>query len=188
MKNKNQLLIIGIFLLVFALGSMNLNTETEQETNDDDGTLADNVNQEITNDDIAFKEVKGAGYWVLGDKDIYYDIPTASPGWDDAISEGWCSGDGSWGDPYLIENCTFDGGGTQSALTIFATSKHFKINNCTFKNTPIPLALNMADHGIITNCNFSGMSTGNTNDAGIYIVAGSDNHTIENCVIENGGD
>ena len=179
MKNKNQLLIIGIFLLVFTLGSIILNTETEQETNDDDGTLADNENQEITNDDTAFEELKGAGNWVLGLQTIYGEGEWAKP---------WISGSGTWGDPYLIENCTFDADGGWTGLTIGFTSSHFKINNCTFKNTPIPLALNMADHGIITNCNFSGMSTGNTNDAGIYIVAGSDNHTIENCVIENGGD
>ena len=169
MKNKNQLMLIGIFLLIFALGSIILSTNTEQETNNNDGGLAENVN-----DDIPIEELKGADYWVLGPQTIFGEGQWSKP---------WISGSGTWAEPYLIENCTFDGGVSNSALFILGTTSHFRINNCTFKNSLNPLMIQQADHGIITNCTFSGVPFAG-NYAGIWIVS-SDNNTIENCVIEN---
>jgi parallel beta-helix repeat protein len=46
----------------------------------------------------------------------------------------WCTGSGTWGDPYLIENVTVDAQNSGSCIFIENTNDYFIIHNCTVIN------------------------------------------------------
>ena len=49
----------------------------------------------------------------------------------------WCSGDGSWGNPYIIENVTIDASSSPTGSGIFinnSKNEYFRIENCTIFN------------------------------------------------------
>ena len=64
---------------------------------------------------------------------------TGSNDWTWARSQPWCSkGDGSWSDPYVIENVTIDAGGPNDGIEIRnSQNMYFKIQNCTLFNGTI---------------------------------------------------
>jgi parallel beta-helix repeat protein len=169
MKNKNQLILIGIVILFFALGSIILNTEVKP------------INHDLTKDNIDSGPPRKSGKynWVLG-----YEI--LDNNWTDAVAEGWCSGNGKFNDPYIIENVTFDGGGVNPCLEIQNSDAAFLINNCTFFRPGAMgvypgLYLNNVDNGTIVYSNFSyssGMGTG-------IRVRVSQNNTIENNTVQD---
>lgn len=76
--------------------------------------------------------MKRAGYWEVGP--IYIDDDNPSSNWTfTEATYGWISGNGTWGDPYIIENITIDGNGGPS-IDIKNSNVPFIIRNCTFIN------------------------------------------------------
>ncbi len=126
------------------------------------------------------KKIKSAEYWELDGIQIN-DFGAGDYTWEGAAAEDWCSGAGTWGDPYKIENVTFDGKGTSAPLRILNSKTYYIIRNCTLYNSayasnyPIGgIALyNVSNGKIIENeCMFN-------EQHGISIIDGSNNNTIE---------
>lgn len=55
--------------------------------------------------------------------------------WIQAANQSWCSGTGTWNDPYMLENITINGGNIGSCITIRNSTAYFIIQNCTLYNS-----------------------------------------------------
>lgn len=128
------------------------------------------------------KDIKIAQNWILN----YIHI---DDNWSDiALNYGWCNGNGSWNNPYIIENVTIDvsGSPTGSGIIINNTkSDYFIIRNCTVFNA----ATGLYDAGIkfentsigsIVNCHIF-----NNNRYGIFLHKYCMNNTISTNIISN---
>ncbi len=102
-------------------------------------------------------DLKNNGYWNLTGANIFIDDLDPSRNWSYTASQyDWCSGSGTWNEPYIIENVTIDGQNTGSCITIKNSNKFFKINNCTLYNsgslnTRMGIKLENVENGLITN-------------------------------------
>ena len=56
-------------------------------------------------------------------------------GWVDFRNAGNCTGNGTYSDPYVIEDLLIDGGGSGSCILIENSTVFFKIENCTVYNS-----------------------------------------------------
>ena len=76
------------------------------------------------------KNLKSSGYWNLEFK-IHIDN-----NWSETESTyDWCSGSGTWSDPYVIENVTVNGGNSGSPILIENSNVYFRIKNSTIYNS-----------------------------------------------------
>jgi len=96
--------------------------------------------------------------------------------WTAAKAAGICTGDGTYSDPYVIEDLVIDGGSSGSCILIEYSNVYFKIENCTVYNSVITGG-NWDDAGILlrntkngqlirNNCssNYYGINLGNSNN------------------------
>ncbi|MFX0071309.1 MAG: nitrous oxide reductase family maturation protein NosD, partial [Candidatus Hermodarchaeota archaeon] len=56
-------------------------------------------------------------------------------GWVDFRNAGNCTGNGTYSEPYVIEDLIIDGGGSDSCILIENSNVYFKIENCTVYNS-----------------------------------------------------
>ena len=115
MKKKSELkLLILILGILFALSTIN-----NYNFSDDQENIKCIVEiQEV----IDLKHPKNSGAYF--ESFIHID-----GNWSDAIGKGWFSGDGSWGNPYTIENISIDaGGGTYGILINNSKNDYFTKN------------------------------------------------------------
>ena len=76
------------------------------------------------------KNLKSSGYWNLEFK-IHIDN-----NWSETESTyDWCSGSGTWSDPYVIENVKVNGGNSGSPILIENSNVYFRIKNSTIYNS-----------------------------------------------------
>jgi parallel beta-helix repeat protein len=95
--------------------------------------------------------------------------------WDNIAGETWCQGDGSYDNPYRLENITIDGKGSNYCIYIRdSNSVYFEIRNCTLFNATYGIRLGSIRKGLIIDNNCS-----ENNNKGIYMY-GSYNNTIYN--------
>ena len=168
MKNNRKMKKCFIFfsmILVLSLATF-YNFHINESTNTEDVYKNNKINLET------------AGYWdlttpiVIDDSDINKNWSYTSSHYD------WCSGSGTWNDPYLLENVTIDGQSTDTCLTILnSKTAYFVIRNCTVYNSLYTsgnggIKLENVNNGILIN------NTCNLNWAGIYLYTNSDNNTI----------
>ena len=107
--------------------------------------------------------------------------------WSWAVTQGWCSGDGSWSTPYTIENVTIDAITSTTGNGIFINNSkndYFIIRNVTVYNAGsgayAGIKLQNTNNGTLLNNNCS-----NNRSIGILLF-NSDNNTISgNIVTEN---
>ena len=106
-----------------------------------------------------------AGYWVLSPIDIDGDATgVGAHNWTWVENQIWFGGgNGTQGNPYIIENITIDGQNSGNCIEIRDSNKYFIIRNCTLYNsgTAINLAgikLIYAHNGTLinNNCSFNG--------------------------------
>ncbi len=114
---------------------------------------------------------------------IYIEDDNPSYNWAiTASTQPWCSGSGTWSDPYIIENVTIDGQNIISTLIqIEHSSVYFIIKNCILYGSGSAgnaLYLAVVDNGIIMN-----NSIYDSGD-GIDLI-NSNNNTIRNNKIYN---
>ena len=104
-----------------------------------------------------FKEVKPktSGYWKV-------DYIHIDGNWTDAKNNlDWVQGgDGSLGDPYIIENVTIDCGGSDFGILIENSNDYFIIRNCTVYNSGdewlnAGIKMDQVDNGQLINNNCS---------------------------------
>ena len=103
--------------------------------------------------------LKKAGFWNLTGNPILIDDTDPSKNWSYTASHyDWCSGSGTWTNPYLIENITIDGQSIGSCIEIRNSNAYFVINNCTVYTsgtTDYGIYLNYTNNGKIINNNCS---------------------------------
>ncbi len=104
--------------------------------------------------------------------------------WTEATLLPFCSGSGTWSDPYIIENIHFQSLNLKTCLTIRDSNAFFIIRNCIFEHYGLEngLRLSDADNGnlIDNDCSYN-----NGNGIGIFLYS-SENHTISgNTLSEN---
>ncbi len=91
--------------------------------------------------------------------------------WTWAVSQSWCSGSGTELNPYIIENLTIDGFGTEDGIEIWNSNVFFIIQDCLIYNSSAGIYLDKVNNSRLINNNCS------NNSEGIYIDRG-DNNTI----------
>ena len=122
--------------------------------------------------------------------------------WNWAKSQPWCSGSGTWSDPYVIENLKISGFGLFNGIEIRNSNVSFIIQNCTvfnsddsgiyFYNVNNSRLMdnnfhNNSGYGIYfvySNNNTISGNTANGNELGIYLD-NSDNNTISGNTAKN---
>lgn len=97
----------------------------------------------------------------------------------------WCRGTGTEDNPYTFKNAKFNGGNTQSCLTIRDTSVHFEVAGCkTYNSGPD------ANHGgiVLENVQNGKLNDNNcsaNNNTGILVSKNSQHNEIMNNLISN---
>ena len=160
-NNKNKLYFL--FLVLFALAVPIISLVDVSPTSDFDVSsfLGFNVSE------LSSSAPKTSGYYNLTGSNIIIDDSDPNYNWSKTAAENpWCSGSGTLGDPYIIENVYIDGhmsiaetpGKQHSAncLSIYRSTAYFIVRNCYFTksgtgefNSGIYLAY--AENGIIYN-------------------------------------
>ena len=85
--------------------------------------------------------VKKASAWNLTGSPIYIDDSDPNYNWSKTAEENaWCSGNGSWKEPYILENITIDGLETvECCIEVRNSNAYFQIRNCVLFNTRITI-------------------------------------------------
>jgi parallel beta-helix repeat protein len=149
---------------------------------------------------------KGAGYWNLTEAPIYVNDLDPNYNWSKTAAENdWCTGSGTWGDPYIIENVTIDSENTSDCIKIENSNVPFIIRNCTLMFTAeqgTGINLQNTDNGKLSNntCSFNlygimlyscdnntilGNILNSNSYAGIFMSSGEFNNCTGNTI--NGG-
>ena len=106
-------------------------------------------------------------------------------GWVVFKNAGNCTGNGTYSEPYVIEDLVIDGEGSGSCIWIENSDVYFKIENCKFYNSggsmTSGIRLDNTNNGFLIDNDCS------SNNGGIRLI-NSDNNTISgNTVINNEG-
>ena len=100
-------------------------------------------------------------------------------------NDGKCTGNGTYSEPYVIEDLVIDAGGWESGILIENSDVFFKIENCTFYDSG---GFTPSDHAIIelSNANNGNLTNNNcsNNYRGIYL-SNSYNNTISGNIATN---
>ena len=169
-KAKTKVIVLIILGLLFALvPSISINLSF----------LMDNRNKNLRcNDKIAFDNENLKIATKSGK--IHID---GNSGWVDFRNDGNCMGNGTYSEPYVIEDLLIDGEDSGSCILIENSDVYFKIENCTLYNSEsgrnnagITLSNTSNAHIIDNYCL-------NNND-GIYLTA-SNNNTISGNTLSN---
>ena len=85
-------------------------------------------------DESLIQDLNTSGSWNLSPF-VIDDTGSGDYTWSQAVLQPWCSGSGTFNDPYIIENITIDGGDITDCIVIRNSSKNFIIRNSTFFNS-----------------------------------------------------
>jgi parallel beta-helix repeat protein len=164
-KKKISILVLLFFLTVF-MSSINL----EYKDN-----LGDSNND--------FNNLRSSAYY---NPDPFYiddsETGVGAHNWTWAVGQAWCSGSGTWGDPYIIEDVVINTTTPGTRIEIRNSIKPFIIKNCTLYNGGMNnvIKFEYVSNGTIYNSTIDG----SVNQYGIYIDHGF-NNTISNNTIRN---
>jgi len=119
-KSKTMILItLGILFAISPL--INNNFNSEWEVSDLSSHNRNEINSE--NEDLKISAVSGKIHIIN------------NSGWLDFRNAGYCTGNGTYSEPYVIEDLIIDGGGSGSCILIENSNVYFKIENCTVFNS-----------------------------------------------------
>jgi parallel beta-helix repeat protein len=132
--------------------------------------------------------------WDDGINFLYIDASATGVGahnWTWAVSQPWCTGSGTSGDPYVIEDLIINAYEYNSCILIEYSSVYFRIENCTLYNSSASgagIKIHDSDNGKLMYNNFS-FNAG----SGIEVTQSSfpipENFTIAgNLIMNNSGD
>ena len=154
MKPKEKR-IIYILMIGFIISSLNINIIDFQEK-------MRRYDKKI--EETPQYNLKSSGYWLLIDTTIFIDDTapywSGSINWTTAAAQDWCTGAGTMGDPYIIENLTMIGYDYQACIWIMDSNVHFIIRNCTFINAGKGLDFMGAIKGKLINSTFTNNTIG----------------------------
>jgi len=124
---------------------------------------------------------KSSGYWNYVNTLFYINDSDAGSDFDYYVSNyDWCSGSGTYADPFVIENLTIDGfQNVPACIYVADCERYWKVNNCTFHNVSsgglnAGIILINASNGFVSNTN----SSNNVN--GFTLFTNANNNTFEN--------
>ncbi|MFX1328786.1 MAG: NosD domain-containing protein [Promethearchaeota archaeon] len=123
------------------------------------------------------KTLKTANFWTLTTP-IYINDADPNSNWSKTASDNdWCSGSGTYSDPYIIENVIIQGMNLVAGIVIKSSSVNFVIKNCTIANIQsyrfeYGIELDNVTNGKLIDNNFSYNRL-----IGIYLYY-SDNNTL----------
>jgi len=175
-KKKQNIVRVLFLLVLFFVGNYYLANPINSK-----------VNHEINNYTLTNVDILGtSGHWDLAPF-VIDDFGGGDYTWEEASAETWCSGSGTWNDPYIIENVTINGLNASSCITISNSDVYFIIQNSTLYNASAGIEpnnnagikLENVSNGKILNNNCS------NNWFGIYIDHGSNYSIIENNISYN---
>jgi hypothetical protein len=110
------LIILGILFVFLPIFTSNLNFKNS-EFNDD---------KRLANENLKISKVSGK---------IHIDDTNPTMNWSVAKKDGICTGNGTYSDPYVIEDLIINGGGSGDCILIENSNVYFRIENCTVYNS-----------------------------------------------------
>ncbi|MHA2394326.1 MAG: right-handed parallel beta-helix repeat-containing protein [Promethearchaeota archaeon] len=136
---------------------------------------------EPAQEDLEFRRsnLKQAGFW-----NNFTFIHITDLNWTIANETDWCSGSGTWGNPYLIENMIINASSSPIGSGIFienSTNVYFQIKNVTIFGATDGIKLENTNNGAIINSSLS-----DNIDSGISMVNCVNNTILRNKLINNG--
>jgi len=112
--------------------------------------------------------IKQSEYYIL-ETIIIDDTGAGNYTWDQAKAQEWCSGSGTWNDPYIIEFLEIDGLNNGSNLIIRNSNAYFIIRDSSFYNS----GGGVTDAGLklehVSNATLINLDCSNNNGHGIYL-------------------
>ena len=147
MKSKTKALFLITLLTIFLFSSI-FNSRFSK-------------NIIINNNYFDQVQINQSGFWDLTGSPILIDDYNLSNNWAYTASHyAWCSGSGTWADPYVIENVTINGQGSSNCIEIWNSNAYFIVRNCSLYNSgSFPanagIKLYYVDNGKIINNNCS---------------------------------
>ncbi len=177
MKSKTKVLFLLTPLIIFLFFSI-YNNKLSKDFINNDNYLEFNGKNQI--------KKKQAGFWDLTGSPISIDDSDPSKNWSYTASQNdWLSGSGNWTDPYIIENVTFDGQGSEYGIEIWNSDIYFVIRNSTMYNISpggngAGIMLYNVSNGKIINNNCS-----DNYNHGIFLFESNNNTLSGNIVTKN---
>jgi len=106
--------------------------------------------------------------------------------WSQAALEEWCSGAGTWNNPYIIENVSINGQDSSNCIEIRNSDVYFQIINCTFTNSNYG---SFENSGIylrdVNNGTISSNNCSNNRGNGIFLYSCSNMTIAQNLMSDN---
>ncbi len=156
-KLANKIVLLAFFLMLSTITSFS----------PDLGAKNDENGKTFMEGSINIVYLKDSGYWNLTSTLIFVnDTDIGVSDWATINSTNdWCSGAGTWEDPYVIENVTIDGGGSGNTIEVINSNKsYFVIRNCTVFNATTAIKLYNTTNGMLLN-----NTCKNNTEHGIYL-------------------
>jgi len=138
------------------------------------------------------KGLNSSGFWeiapfIIDGDESGWDVYQGSDGhnWSWAISQPWCSGLGTWNNPYIIENITINAQYQGSCIRIVDTFKYYVIRNVTVFNSGYDysdagIRLEWTENGEIVNSTISFNWNGIIFNDGVHGITISNNDINSN--------
>ncbi|MEE9377669.1 MAG: right-handed parallel beta-helix repeat-containing protein [Candidatus Lokiarchaeia archaeon] len=128
----------------------------------------------------AFDQSEGRGIYEFR---IFIDETNSSYTWDKTAAENeWCTGSGTYSDPYVIENLYINGQGSGGMIYIRHSKKYFIIRNCWFNYS----GADGYDNGVCLHWTGNGTIDNNIftyTRKGVNIETQSYNNTVSNNIM-----
>ena len=159
-NRKTKPIILIILGILFAFSPIFINNSRFTVRDRD---ITSNYNNEFDHENLKISAVSGKIH--------------INNNWSAAKTAGICTGNGTYSDPYVIEDLVINGGGSGSCILIKNSDVYFRIENCSFSNSPSGISISYASNGTICNCTFLGSGLG---------LGGCLNLTIIENIIMNG--
>ncbi|MFX1461230.1 MAG: NosD domain-containing protein, partial [Promethearchaeota archaeon] len=164
-KSRNIFIFLVLFLIIFPISTQN-NIKNSIET----------VREDLK---VRLFNLKPAGFW-----NNFTFIYITGLNWTIANQSDWCSGSGTWDNPYLIENMIINATDSPIGCGIFIENSinvYFKITNVTIFGTFNGIKLENTNNGVL----FGNILSDNTH-SGINLVACDNNTILRNTLMNNG--
>ncbi|MFX0180918.1 MAG: NosD domain-containing protein [Candidatus Hodarchaeota archaeon] len=166
-KMNNVFTFFMLFLIIFSISTIQNNMKNSIES---------------AQEDLKIRpfNLKPAGFW-----NNFTFIYITGLNWTIANQSDWCSGSGTWDNPYLIENMIINATDSPIGCGIFIENSinvYFKITNVTIFGTTYGIKLENTNNGaLINNHLFDNI------DSGISMINCVNNTISRNQLINNGG-
>jgi len=176
MKNKQKLMLLSL-LLLFSI-TFNIFANILGGLNSDNSKRNTNL---IFILEKKYDNLKDSMSWNLTSSPIFIDDSDLNYNWSKTSAENdWCSGSGTWNDPYIVENVTIIGPSIQNSIEIRNSNLPFEIRNCNLTSTNVVnwvngIMLDNVSNGLIikNTCSFKF-------NFGVYLIGSTNNNFFRN--------